>query len=115
MQALELIEKYYKTQPQAKSILLAHSHLVANLAVAIARQVSRSEPVDIDFVEQAALLHDIGMRYTDTPAIGCHGDQPYITHGIIGAELLNKENLPRHALVCERHIGVGLTVDGREA
>ena len=28
-----------------------------------------------------------------------------------GAELLYKEGLPRHALVCERHIGVGLSIE----
>jgi uncharacterized protein len=43
--------------------------------------------------------------------LGCHGDRPYITHGIIGAELLGNEGLPGHALVCERHIGVGLSIE----
>ncbi len=95
----------------ARSILIAHSHQVARLAVTVADHVGRSESVDIDFIEQAAMLHDIGMLYTDTPILGCHGDKPYIAHGILGAELLSKENLPRHALVCERHIGVGLTVE----
>jgi len=32
-------------------------------------------------------------------------------HGILGREILELEGLPQHALVCERHIGVGLTVD----
>ena len=111
MQPLELIDKYYDEHTLARRVLIAHSHQVARLAVTVAGQVSRSEAVDIDFVEQAAMLHDIGMLYTDTPTLGCHGDKPYIAHGILGAELLFKENLPRHALVCERHIGVGLTVE----
>ncbi len=111
MKPLELIDKYYDEHTLARRILIAHSHQVARLAVTIAGQVGRSEPVDIDFVEQAAMLHDIGMLYTDTPILGCHGDKPYIAHGILGAELLSKENMPRHALVCERHIGVGLTVE----
>ena len=29
---------------------------------------------------------------------------------MLGRELLDAEGLPAHALVCERHIGVGLTV-----
>ena len=111
MQPLELIDKYYTDQKQAKSILIAHSYQVASLAVAVAEHVMECEPVDKDFVEQAAWLHDIGMLYTDTPKLGCHGDQPYITHGIIGAELLCKEGLPHHAMVCERHIGVGLSIE----
>jgi uncharacterized protein len=65
----------------------------------------------MDFVEQAALLHDIGMLFTSTPKLHCHGNRPYIAHGIIGAEILRQEGLQRHALVCERHIGVGLSIE----
>ncbi len=115
MQPHILIDKYYGGQKLARSILVAHSHQVASLAVAVSEHVMQGEAVDIEFVEQAAWLHDIGMLYTDTPKLGCHGDQPYITHGIIGAELLGKEGLPRHALVCERHIGVGLSVEDIQA
>jgi uncharacterized protein len=111
LRPLELIERHYAGHKQARKTLLAHSHQVARLAVAIAERISHREPVDILFVEQAALLHDIGMLFTDTPKLGCQGDQPYITHGVIGAELLRNEGLPRHALVCERHIGVGLTIE----
>lgn len=111
MQPLEIIDKYYSDQPQAKSVLIEHSDQVASLAVAVAEHIMQSEEVNLEFVEQASWLHDIGMLYTDAPALGCHGEQPYIAHGIIGAELLRKEHLPLHALVCERHIGVGLTVE----
>lgn len=55
------------------------------------------------------MLHDIGIFLTNAPRIGCHGDKPYICHGYLGRELLEKEGLPRHAMVCERHVGVGLT------
>ena len=111
MQPLALIDKYYGGNQEARKILLAHSTQVAKLAVSVATHVERTEAVDIEFVEQAALLHDIGMLYTDTPKLACFGDKPYICHGIIGAELLRKEGIPRHALVCERHIGVGLSVE----
>lgn len=112
---LELIDRYYAGHALARRILLAHSHQVARLAVAVAEGISPREPVDIIFVEQAALLHDIGMLYTDAPDLGCQGDRPYITHGMIGAELLRNEGLPRHALVCERHIGVGLSIEDIKA
>jgi uncharacterized protein len=46
-----------------------------------------------------------------SPKLGCHGIEPYIRHGIIGREILEDEGLPLHALVCERHIGVGLTAE----
>ena len=111
MSPLELIDKYYEGHAQARRILLAHSRQVADLANNVAAYVARSEPVDTEFVEQAAMLHDIGMLYTDAPELFCFGDQPYIIHGILGAELLRKEGMPRHALVCERHIGVGLSIE----
>lgn len=65
----------------------------------------------MDFIREAALLHDIGVFATDAPGIGCTGTEPYIRHGVIGSELLVQEGLPRHALVCERHTGVGLTLE----
>jgi uncharacterized protein len=111
MRPLELIDKYYIDHAQAKSHLIAHSHQVAQLAVTVAKSINQSESVNIDFIEQAALLHDIGMLYTNTPNLGCNGERPYIAHGILGAALLRKEGLPKHALVCERHIGVGLTIE----
>lgn len=111
MQPLDLIDKYYSKNNRAKSILLGHSRQVAELALRISGRVETTEQVDKDFVEQAALLHDIGMLFTDTPKLDCHGDRSYIAHGIIGAEILRQEGLPRHALVCERHIGVGLSID----
>lgn len=108
-----LIDRYYAGHPQARSILLAHSHLVARKAVAVAERLRlTSEPhLDVKFIEEAAMLHDIGILMTDTPALGCYGEGHYITHGVRGAELLGQEGLPRHALVCERHIGVGLSLD----
>ena len=111
MRSLKLIDKYYSDNNIAKNILLAHSHLVTRLAVAVASHLEKTEPVDVALVEEAAMLHDIGMLYTDSPKLGCQGHRPYIFHGVLGAEILRKEDLPRHALVCERHIGVGLSIE----
>lgn len=109
MNPIALIEKYYPPGSKAHRILLRHSGRVAAKAVALARALSLREPVDIEFVREASLLHDIGILFTDAPDLGCHGELPYLAHGYKGRELLEQEGLPRHALVCERHIGVGLT------
>jgi uncharacterized protein len=90
-------------------ILIAHSKAVARKALEVARQVPHLEP-DLRFTEEAALLHDIGMIRTHAPGLGCHGDLPYICHGVEGRLILEAEGLPAHALVCERHVGAGLTV-----
>lgn len=106
---IELLEKYHRDDKTRWPILQHHSHMVADKAVAIARKLSDQQPVDITFVEEAALLHDIGIHLTDAPEIGCHGEHPYLKHGVLGREILEREGFPKHALVCERHIGVGLS------
>lgn len=108
MDPLRLIEKYYPAGSESHRILLRHSLWVAGKAREIARRLA-ADKVDADFVYEAALLHDIGMLYTDAPEIGCHGSLPYLCHGYKGRELLESEGLHRHALVCDRHIGVGLS------
>ena len=109
MNAEMLLEKYF-TDKDTLSIILEHSRIVAEKAGRIADSLGR-QGIDRTFVREAALLHDIGVCRTAAPGIGCHGNEPYIRHGIIGRDILEAEGLPRHAMVCERHIGVGLTVE----
>lgn len=97
--------------PLALPIILEHSRFVADKALQIARNAPSSKSLDLVFIEEAALLHDIGVSLTDAPSLDCHGIEPYICHGVLGRALLEKAGLPKHALVCERHIGVGLTVE----
>lgn len=89
-------------------LLRTHSELVARKALECADR--HGLPVDREFVEEAALLHDIGIVRTHAPGILCNGTEPYICHGVIGREMLDGLGLHRHALVCERHTGSGLTV-----
>jgi uncharacterized protein len=109
MNAVKLLEKYFTSQA-ALMVILAHSRLVSEKALHVADYLALTD-IDRRFVEEAALLHDIGVCRTVATGIGCHGTEPYIRHGIIGREILEAEGLPRHAMVCERHIGVGLTVE----
>lgn len=108
--ALNIIDNYYSGEPELKELLLAHSEAVAAKALDCIRKHGLADSVDTEFIEEAALLHDIGIFMTDAPSIHCHGAMPYICHGIIGAGLLEAEGMPAHALVCERHTGAGLTV-----
>ncbi|AJE03302.1 HD domain-containing protein [Geobacter pickeringii] len=110
MNAEALLAKHFGADANACRIVLEHSRLVADKALRVARFLG-DPALDLGFIEEAALLHDIGVCRTRSAGIGCSGDAPYILHGIIGREILETESLPRHALVCERHIGVGLTAD----
>lgn len=109
MNAIEIIDKYYPENTQQRQILMIHSLSVSQKALRII-DAHPELHVNRTFVKEAALLHDIGIFLTDAPAIDCHGEHPYITHGYLGAELLEKEGFPRHALVCERHTGAGLSL-----
>ena len=110
MNPLDIIRTYYPPNSKAYQILLAHSEAVTNKAIELAEKHPEIS-LDISFIEEAAMLHDIGIFQTNAPDIDCHGKLPYICHGYAGAELLRNAGYPRHALVCERHTGSGITMD----
>lgn len=107
MNCQEIIDKYYPEDNELKNILLTHSKSVARKALQIA-DLHPEYNLNRTFLEEAAMLHDIGIFRCDAPRIYCYGVEPYIRHGVIGAELVRKEGYPKHARVCERHTGTGL-------
>ena len=108
---IAIIERFYEKGSPLYDLLLTHSMQVSTLAKQLAeRLVANITPVDIDFVVEAAMLHDIGIIHTDAPGIHCQGSEPYIRHGVLGRKMLDELGLFRHALVCERHTGAGLTI-----
>lgn len=108
MDTIEIISRFYNPKSKAFHILVGHSMAVTEKALKIATQRSDLNP-DLLFIEEAAMLHDIGIFMTNAPDIYCFGDYPYLAHGYLGCDLLNNLLLPDHALVCERHTGVGFT------
>lgn len=107
---LRIIEKYYPAESDLFYVLLSHSQQVTDKALSIARKHPELQ-LDTKFIAEAAMLHDIGIFLCEAPRIHCHGKHQYIEHGYLGADLLREEGMPRHALVCERHTGVGLTLE----
>ncbi len=107
---LSIIYRFYDPESALCKLLVKHSTQVAELSQQFSqRLIDNHVPVDIDFVVEAAMLHDIGILHTDAPGIYCHGTEPYIRHGVIGRAMLDQLGLYRHALVCERHTGAGLS------
>ncbi len=98
-EAIKLLKKYAKDEDSFKKVL-KHSEAVRKVAKDIAKKV---KGVDIDFIESASLLHDIG-RFQCGP-----DKEDNIKHGIVGAEILREEGLKEHALVAERHLGAGIS------
>lgn len=110
MDCLSIIDKYYAGQPELRALLVRHSQQVAERAQAIC-EAHPEWQADMTFVQEAAMLHDIGIYLCHAPKIYCFGNEPYIRHGFLGGQLLRELNLPRHARVAERHTGSGLTVE----
>jgi len=110
MNPIDIINEYYQPGSKSRDIVVRHGEDVARKALAVARKVRHLDP-DLEFIREAAMLHDVAIFLTDTPKLDCHGEHPYVCHGYLGRELLEKRDLFRHALVCERHVGVGITAE----
>lgn len=131
MDYLAIIYRYYPEDNALRQLLLHHSRQVCRRALQI---VDRHPELHANrkLVEAGAMLHDIGIFRTDAPGIHCHGTAHYLLHGIIGAEIFQKEaadlrqqaasetaqaaDLEQQAQtydalarICERHTGTGLT------
>lgn len=104
------IYHFYPSDAELRELLETHSRMVAEMALEIAHRHPELK-ADEEFIYEAAMLHDIGVAECNAPDIHCHGTEPYICHGIIGSRRLTEAGLPRHAAVCERHTGSGLTCD----
>ena len=114
MNPQEIIDKYYQPGSPLWTVLVEHSKAVRDMALSIAQNHPELD-ADLQFIEEASMLHDIGIFYTNAPDLHCMGDKPYICHGYMGRELLENEGYPKHALVCERHTGTGLSVEDIQA
>ena len=90
-----IIDKYYPSENELRRILLIHSRQVADRCLKIAKNHPELK-LDVEFLEEAAMLHGFGS-------------EPYICHGVIGGQILREEGWLRHAQVCERHTGTGLS------
>ena len=110
MNSHEIIAEFYEPGSKLYQTLVWHGKQVANKAIDVAKRVPHLKP-NLDFIIEAAMLHDIGIFETDTPELGCFGVHPYVCHGYLGRKILEKKGLLQHALVCERHVGIGITIE----
>lgn len=110
MEYQSIIDKYYPEETPLREVFIKHSRQVADKAIKIC--IAKNLDLSLEEVEIAAMLHDIGIFMTDAPTIHCNGQHPYITHGILGAELLRKNGIDeKYARVAERHTGSGITIE----
>lgn len=107
MNGLSILKHHLGGNIELFETVYMHSRHVMLKALSLA-DMHPELALDRMFIEKAAMLHDIGVYQTNAPDIHCFGTHPYICHGYLGREILEKEGLPLHALVCERHTGTGL-------
>ena len=81
MDYLSIIDQYYPSENELRRILLTHSRQVADRCLLIARKHPELK-LDTEFLEEAAML---------------------------GGKLLREKGFVRHAQVCERHTGTGIS------
>ena len=110
MNPLDIIYKYYPADDALRRLLLKHSRQVAEKALAVCERHPELH-LDRQLVYEGAMLHDVGIFLTNAPGIFCHGSEPYLLHGRLGAELMRKEGREDLARICERHTGTGLTAE----
>ena len=101
MNPIDIIDKYYADNAPLRNLLVFHSQQVTERALSIAK-AHPELGLDEAFIAQAAMLHDIGIFLTDAPGIHCHGKEPYLMHGYLGAQLMRREGYEAIARVCER-------------
>jgi uncharacterized protein len=104
----KIINNLIRPDTLTYKIYIVHCVLVTNKALEIGRCLNLSQS-DLEFIEEASMLHDIGVIKVKSPKMGCRGELAYICHGAEGRKILEGLNLPKHALVAERHVGVGIT------
>ncbi len=104
----KIIHKYILPESFTYRVYIPHVSLVTAKALKIAKQLGLSYEQQI-FIEEAAMLHDIGIVKVKGYSPSSDGNLPYICHAPIGRKILEHEELPKHALVAERHIGVGIS------
>ncbi len=103
-QAISILKKY-STDKGSFEKVLKHCKTVRDFTLKISRQIIKNNPsikLDLKFLNTASLLHDIG-RFQYPPW------KESVKHGVAGAKVLLKENLPRHANVAQNHLGSGIT------
>jgi uncharacterized protein len=110
MNPMDILAAHCGKDSKTFRILVDHGQQVVHKALRAAERVRHPLP-DLEFIASAGMLHDIGIVRTDSRSLGCLGRYPYIMHGVLGRALLEATGFPRHAMVCERHIGVGISAD----
>lgn len=103
---LKLHKKYAPTEAAFQSVY-AHCQIIAEIAAELL--LKKPQNLDARLVEAGCLLHDIGVYKLYRPD-GVKDRSAYISHGLLGYEVLKSEGIDeRICRIASHHTGVGLT------
>jgi len=102
---IELLHRKHASNDEAFELVFTHCKIVSEIALQL---LSRSDlSLNKDLIEAGSLLHDIGVYRLDESDFKGSG---YITHGLLGEEILKEEGLPDELCrIASHHTGVGIT------
>ncbi|MDA0194199.1 MAG: HD domain-containing protein [Bacteroidetes bacterium] len=106
MDYFSIIHKYIPPNSPVYPYYIVHVTLVTAKALKIADHMGFSNEQK-QFVEEAAMLHDIGIIRVNAADINCRGSLPYVMHIKEGKKILEAEGLASHARIAENHFGIG--------
>lgn len=105
----EIVELHKKCAPDSRAfeVIFTHSTIVRDIALDLAKK-NKLKNLDHELVETGALLHDIGTY--ELYKNGKFDKERYITHGILGYEILKKQGYPEKLCrIASNHTGAGIT------
>ena len=79
LNCIEIIEKFYLPKTLLYNITVKHGLQVAEKAIAVADRLAHLKP-DRNFIYESAMLHDIGIVFSEMSRLGSYGIHPYIVH-----------------------------------
>jgi uncharacterized protein len=103
-----IIHRYISPNSLTYRFYLPHVASVTAMAIRVGRRLGL-EPSQLQFIEEASMLHDIGIVNVDAEHLGCYGDLPYVAHLEEGRRILEAEGLSSHAEIACNHVGLGVT------
>ncbi len=107
---IENLHKKYAPGEAAFKLVFVHSQIVWKIAETII--LKNNLKINGELIQAGCLLHDIGVY----PLVNAEGKEfdpsKYITHGILGEEILKKEGFSETLCrFASHHTGVGLTLE----
>lgn len=109
-QKIERLHHKYAPNDKVYDLVYGHCQVVCEIALWCANNIKDDTRVDLDLLQSAALLHDIGTYILFDNEGKVANNRMYPQHAILGAKIVADEGIDiRISKIIETHILLGLT------